>query len=192
MVTRGSTVWLGSRLEYLVTDFDGRVRQCRTLGQVSSADGADLLVVDADPPLPGQERGGAAVLRRRRPSVTWDAMQHGWIEVLVGVVGAVTAERVLGSAAEPLAADEITSAGQGEAAARQELLPPTQEQLWDTSFAALERFVAREGHARVPQDHREGDLGLGNWVANQRFKRQHGYLPEGQAARLDALPGWEW
>lgn len=191
MVTSGSTVWLGSRLESRVTDFDGRVRRGRALGRARTEYGDEALLLEVDPLLPDQRRGGAAVLVRRRPDDSWDDLGSRWLEVLVGVIDEATAHRAL-SSVEPLATGGITHVGQGEAAARPELLPPTQEELWEQSFAALERFVAREGHADVPELHREESLGLGLWVGNQRFRRAQGYLPDEQAARLEALPRWTW
>lgn len=183
--------WLGSRTEAAVTDFDGRARRCATLGHARIDADADVLLVEADPPLPGQPEGGAAVIRRHVPTDAWGDMAHRWLEVFVGVVDVGTAAR-LRATGGLLAATDITPLGPGEVAGSLELLPPSPEQLWATAFAALERYVAREGNARVPVEHREGDLGLGVWVANQRFKHEHGMLTPQQAARLERLPGWEW
>ncbi|MGC8635227.1 MAG: Helicase associated domain protein [Candidatus Limnocylindrales bacterium] len=63
---------------------------------------------------------------------------------------------------------------------------------WEWGFANLERFVAREGHARVPRDHREGRATLGRWVTRQRTYRANGVLSADRVARLEALPGWSW
>jgi superfamily II DNA or RNA helicase len=63
---------------------------------------------------------------------------------------------------------------------------------WEDAFLLLERFVARQGHARVPKDHVEGDVRLGQWVINQRAAHNKGQLLEPQIARLEALPGWSW
>jgi hypothetical protein len=57
----------------------------------------------------------------------------------------------------------------------------------------LQNFVAREGHARVPQVYREKDgYPLGGWVAAQRRTRTNGRLSDDRARRLEALPGWSW
>ena len=61
---------------------------------------------------------------------------------------------------------------------------------WETGFAALMEFVAREGHARVPGTHREGEFPLGTWVATQRRYREN--APQDRQDRLEALPGWIW
>jgi hypothetical protein len=55
------------------------------------------------------------------------------------------------------------------------------------------RFVKREGHAKVPPKHVEGDVRLGQWVSNQRTR--YGWLQANhpmRIARLEALPGWTW
>jgi hypothetical protein len=61
---------------------------------------------------------------------------------------------------------------------------------WDENYAALERFVDPEGHARVPQKHVENGVKLGSWVAEQRANE--GKLSKERRARLEALPGWSW
>ena len=53
---------------------------------------------------------------------------------------------------------------------------------------ALLRYVAREGHARVPVRHLEDGFRLGAWVASRR----HGRNPPDLTAALEALPGWRW
>jgi superfamily II DNA or RNA helicase len=63
---------------------------------------------------------------------------------------------------------------------------------WPAGFAALERFVSREGHTRVPKDHREDGYPLGQWAGDQRNWYRSGRLRPDRAAHLEALPGWEW
>jgi superfamily II DNA or RNA helicase len=81
-----------------------------------------------------------------------------------------------------------------ERAARLEALPgwvwDANEADWERSFALLERFVAREGHARVPTKHVEDGLPLGLWVVKQRSRREK--FGADRQARLEALPGWVW
>ena len=62
--------------------------------------------------------------------------------------------------------------------------------LWEDCLEALKRYVAREGHCRVPYDHREDGIGLGTWVRHQRGDERN-HSPE-RAAKLEELPGWEW
>jgi Helicase associated domain len=66
------------------------------------------------------------------------------------------------------------------------------EAAWDERFAALQRFVEREGHARVPYGHREDGYKLGHWVGTQRAFLKRGRLGESRRTRLESLPGWLW
>ena len=64
------------------------------------------------------------------------------------------------------------------------------EAMWEAGFAALRDFFAREGHLRVPRKHREGDVGIGQWVSAQRSGREQ--LSAERRERLEAVPGWTW
>jgi hypothetical protein len=66
-----------------------------------------------------------------------------------------------------------------------------QEETFQQNLAALRTYVAREGHARVPQSHREGELRLGKWVAMQRVAYGKGALAPERVAALEAL-GMVW
>lgn len=66
------------------------------------------------------------------------------------------------------------------------------EERWHQHFAALQAFAVREGHARVPADHQEGSLRLGQWVITQRQNYRTGKLPEDRADRLGTIDGWIW
>ena len=68
----------------------------------------------------------------------------------------------------------------------------TFEAAWEEGYRSLRAYVAREGHARVPSKHREGEHQLGQWVVNQRNDKRNGKLATGLADRLEALPGWAW
>ena len=63
---------------------------------------------------------------------------------------------------------------------------------WEEVFAHLAAFVDREGHARVPGDHIEGDSRLGQWVGAQRSTYKEGRLGQARTKRLSVLPGWSW
>src|SRR5262249_7143806 len=63
---------------------------------------------------------------------------------------------------------------------------------WEEHYSALLRFVAREGHARVPAAHIEGGVKLGTWVVGQRTRFAGGQLSPDQIERLGAQPGWAW
>ena len=72
----------------------------------------------------------------------------------------------------------------------------TGEADWDEGFASLQTFVAREGHARVPQQHKEAGVRLGGWVMTQRAAYRKGTpsttpsgaLAFGGGAGLDVAP----
>ncbi|WP_406255844.1 Helicase associated domain protein [Streptomyces nigra] len=69
----------------------------------------------------------------------------------------------------------------------------SQDELWDRNMAAARQFYAREGHLRVPRQHREEvdgeQLGLGSFVSNAR-RRADKLSPERRQA-LNAL-GMRW
>jgi hypothetical protein len=52
----------------------------------------------------------------------------------------------------------------------------------------LTLYKTREGHCRVPRNHKERGLQLGHWVNSQRANKS---LPEERRRRLDAL-GFVW
>lgn len=64
------------------------------------------------------------------------------------------------------------------------------QDVWDERYELLRMFAAREGHARVPQNHVEDGIKLGKWLAVQRQKRES-LTPE-RCARLESVPGWSW
>ncbi|MET9041168.1 helicase associated domain-containing protein [Streptomyces mirabilis] len=59
-------------------------------------------------------------------------------------------------------------------------------------LAALEAFVAREGHALPLSEHMEGSFPLGRWVMQQRRLYQAGKLPDLRRRLLSAQPRWAW
>lgn len=63
---------------------------------------------------------------------------------------------------------------------------------WEKGYAALQRFVAPEGHALVPQKYEEDGDRLGIWVAKQRAAHREGQISPKRISRLEAVPGWEW
>jgi len=63
---------------------------------------------------------------------------------------------------------------------------------WEFWFGVLQRFVEREGHARVPANHVEERFKLGGWVMNRRTNYREGALDAERKRRLEALPGWTW
>ena len=69
---------------------------------------------------------------------------------------------------------------------------PPKADAWEEGFQQLAAFVAHEGHARVPQTRRDGDVALAVWVQRQRYANKKGRLSPERQARLEALPGWSW
>jgi superfamily II DNA or RNA helicase len=63
---------------------------------------------------------------------------------------------------------------------------------WEFMFGVLERFVEREGSARVPALHSEGGVRIGSWVDTQRQVAKRGVLARERRERLESLPGWTW
>ncbi|NMI55735.1 DUF559 domain-containing protein [Streptomyces sp. RLA2-12] len=59
-------------------------------------------------------------------------------------------------------------------------------------LAALEVFVAREGHALPLSEHMEGSFPLGRWVMEQRSLYRAGKLPDLHQRLLSAQPRWAW
>lgn len=68
----------------------------------------------------------------------------------------------------------------------------TLQESWDDAFDALTAYIEREGHARIPRNHVEGEIALGNWVLVQRQTYKAGKLAAERIARLNALPCWSW
>lgn len=61
---------------------------------------------------------------------------------------------------------------------------------WQRAYEALTVFVEREGHARVPKSHEENGVHLGQWISQQRSRRDA--LTDEQRERLVSLDGWTW
>jgi len=63
--------------------------------------------------------------------------------------------------------------------------------LWETGFASLCRFRAREGHCCPSRHHVEGKVPLGAWVVTQRYYFSKGRILPERKRRLDAI-GFVW
>jgi hypothetical protein len=57
---------------------------------------------------------------------------------------------------------------------------------------ALEQFLTREEHARVPARHIEMNLALGDWVSHLRSKYLLSTISTEEKDELESLPGWTW
>lgn len=62
---------------------------------------------------------------------------------------------------------------------------------WETMFKVLRAYVAREGHAHVPQEHIEQGRNLGNWIHTQRSVYRSGKLTKRRQEQLETL-GLVW
>jgi hypothetical protein len=62
---------------------------------------------------------------------------------------------------------------------------------WESGFAALSKFLTREGHCSPLQRHVEGKFKFGKRVSVQRYHKE--FLLPGRKRRLDAIGFvWEW
>lgn len=68
----------------------------------------------------------------------------------------------------------------------------TKDERWEQGFSLLQRFAAREGHARVPSEHYESAFPLGHWVLRHRRLYDRGELDPVRRARLEGVDGWVW
>ncbi len=68
----------------------------------------------------------------------------------------------------------------------------TKTDRWEQGYAFLQRYAAREGHAKVPDTHYEDGFPLGHWRRHQRQLRDRGKLDPGRRARLEQVTGWTW
>lgn len=62
--------------------------------------------------------------------------------------------------------------------------------VWNQKLGLLVQFVAREDHARVPDNHVEDGVKLGSWVKEQRVAKAN--ISAERKAKLEAMPGWSW
>jgi superfamily II DNA or RNA helicase len=80
--------------------------------------------------------------------------------------------------------------------ARLEALPAwtwhPHEATWEEGYSLLQRFIEREGHARIPRSYSEDGFALGRWIDKNRARQRARQLDPDRIARLEALPGWLW
>ena len=68
-------------------------------------------------------------------------------------------------------------------------VPNLLDAAWEQGYGHYQRFVEREGHARVPQGQKENGFGLGTWVNKQRQAYRKGGMDADRDRRLREL-GW--
>ena len=66
------------------------------------------------------------------------------------------------------------------------------DESWELRFALALEFAKREGHANVPQRHKENGTDMGTWVNTQRSNYTKGTLGHERIVRLEQLPNWTW
>ncbi|MCP4604402.1 MAG: hypothetical protein GY847_28415 [Proteobacteria bacterium] len=64
--------------------------------------------------------------------------------------------------------------------------------IWDNGYRRLLKFAKREGHALVPQYHREKGFQLGHWVNQKRCQGRKGELSAEKVEALEQVDGWIW
>jgi hypothetical protein len=189
--------WLGDRGEGKVTDFDGHPRACRLVQRIPAGE-RTYLRLRVSPPLPiseGANLDEIVVLERylntdirKLDTQAGSTFGTGWVPVYVYRIA--DDSRIRQGVIEHDAL--VLEYAWAELARTLEQLPPTQEQYFDESFGMLERFAAREGHTKVPQDYSDDGKLLGVWVANIRFEQANLGLRRDWVERLEELPGWRW
>ncbi|MCP4605182.1 MAG: hypothetical protein GY847_32475 [Proteobacteria bacterium] len=67
-----------------------------------------------------------------------------------------------------------------------------EQRQWQEGYSRLLKFVEREGHANVPENHIEDKFGLGEWLMRCRRDYRKGRLPTEHQELLEKQPGWFW
>lgn len=72
-----------------------------------------------------------------------------------------------------------------------------QKTRWTYKYEALQNYIKREGHSKVPSTHIEKTssgtpIFLGDWVAHQRGLKKRGLLSPERERMLAGLPQWDW
>lgn len=64
---------------------------------------------------------------------------------------------------------------------------------WDKSFEALQKFIAENGHARVPAGVLIDGINLGIWISNLKSRYKAGRLSDEAISKLESShPTWTW
>lgn len=67
---------------------------------------------------------------------------------------------------------------------------------FNLTVTALNQFLAREGHCRVPATHIEyvdgAPLPLGSWVGYLRQRHRKGQLRQERTQKLEEIRDWQW
>jgi len=138
------------------------------------------------PPLPGGE-AEQVVVSERHNWTNLDDCGRGSLGVLVFTVGDPDA----------VLEGDLDRAGLsmfmwGDIARERSQLPRSPEEVFEYMLPLVAKFVIREGHVDVPDDHREDGQRLSSWINNMRYAQAHGDLRSEWVEKLEAVPGWTW
>ena len=65
-----------------------------------------------------------------------------------------------------------------------------ENEIWQSRYRLLIKYLNREGDCLVPSNHVEEGFNLGSWVVRQRLKRNN--MAEQRRGLLESLGGWYW
>ena len=65
---------------------------------------------------------------------------------------------------------------------------------WQMTYELFQNYIKKEGHTRVPAEHKENGLSLGRWVRLQRGHYKKGKLSQDKIDKLEMYKhkGWVW
>lgn len=67
---------------------------------------------------------------------------------------------------------------------------------FSTHVRALEQFILREGHSKIPAAHTEildeKSISLGAWAGYIRQRYRNGLLSQERVVRIQSIPNWQW
>lgn len=66
------------------------------------------------------------------------------------------------------------------------------DRTWMVCLSALDAYIARERHTRIPERHSEGEVALGVWAVTCRRDFAAGRLSIDREQRLITRPEWVW
>jgi superfamily II DNA or RNA helicase len=114
---------------------------------------------------------------------------HGHLRVPMGLrINGIGLQAWLAGIRRKYHAGEL-SAPQIQALERLGILWSTADSSWQRGLAAATAYQARNGHLRVPRQHREDGVTLNSWLQRQGKKHAKGQLPADHLRALDHL-GW--
>ena len=185
--------YLGERDEGSVTDYDGHIRACyliawlRTEGERPEQARFPRLTVDPALPLPNGATADQVVITPRYAGDDLSKLSTGqmagwasWVRDPALIVDGVIRRGAL----------EFFS--WANIARHPSALPASQEDHFLRNLRMLQRFVNREGDARIPSNHTEGDAHLSSWVNRMRHAQVRGDLRQDWVTQLESIPEWEW